>query len=184
MNNIRVHVCYLAVIAALLAVLGISLSRPSKVVEVVKHTTDTMKVVRIDTMTITKIIEKEKVVVDTVYITNGNDSTPVPISRYRFFKENEYDITALGFNISLPSITVFPKTITNTITNTIEKEIVANYWDFYLGAGFWHFNKEWIPNIGATVKAPQNFLFGANLGYYNKHLLVGGTIQYKITHNR
>lgn len=184
MNEKKFHIIYLAIIAALLVVLGVSLSRPDKVVEVIKHKTDSLVVVKHDTLTITKVVEVEKKVVDTVYVKSEPDSTPIPIIEYRFFKPNEYDITARGFNVTMPSITVFPKTITKTIMNTVEKEVVLRQWDFYLGGGIWRYGEEWIPNIDLTIKSPQNFLFGANLGVYNKGLLIGGNIQYKITHNK
>lgn len=185
MNNLKNHIIYIAIIAILLLVLGIALSRPQKVVEVVKHKTDTTVVEKIDTLYITKVVEKEKVVTDTAYIVvNDTIRVPIPISTYRFFEKDLYDITAKGYNVSIESISVFPKTRYETITNTIEKEVVYNYWDFYLGLGLSHYNAEWIPSIAATVKAPKNFLFGANLGYYKKNIVVGGTVQYKITHNK
>lgn len=175
----------MAVIAALLVVLGISLNRPEKVVEVVKHKTDTLTVTKTDTVTITDVKYVTKKQVDTVYIpSNGQDEIPVPMSNYRFFQSGLYDITAYGFNVSLSNVTVFPKTEYKTITETIEKEIVLRQWDFYLGGGIWRYKDEWIPNIGCMVKTPKNFLFGANLGYYNKSLIVGGTVHYKITHNK
>lgn len=165
--------------------LGIALSRPEKVVEVVKHKTDTTVVEKIDTIHLTKVVEKEKIVTDTTYIVvNDTIRVPIPISTYRFFEKNLYDITAKGYNVSLESVSVFPKTRYETITNTIEKEVAYNYWDFYLGLGLSYYNSECIPSISATVKSPRSFLFGANLGYYNKSMVVGATIQYKITHNK
>ena len=172
------HIVYIAVIAALLVVLGVSLSRPSKTVEVIKHKTDSIVVVKYDTLTITKVVEVEKKVVDTVYVKSEGDSTLIPISEYRFFKPNEYDITARGYNVTIPSITVFPKTTTRTVTNTIEREVIAHKWDIYGGFGLWRFRQEWMPNIGLAVKAPKNLLFTANLGYYDKSLLFGGTVYY------
>lgn len=177
MSN-KFHIIYLAIIAVLLVVLGVSLSRPDKVVEVTKHLTDSITIVKHDTLTITKVVEVEKNVVDTVYVKSETDSTPIPISEYRFFKPNEYDITARGFNVTMPSITVFPKTITTTVTNTIERELIVHKWDIYGGFGIWRFKDEWMPNIGLVVKAPKNLLFTANLGYYEKNLLYGGTIYY------
>lgn len=177
MSN-KFHIIYIAVIAALSVLLGVSLSRPDKVVEVTKHSTDSIVVIKRDTLTITKVVEKERRVVDTMYIKSEPDSTPIPISEYRFFKPNEYDITAKGFNVTMPSITVFPKTITTTITNTTEKETLVYKWDIYGGFGIWRFKDAWIPNIGLAVKPPKSLLFTANLGYYDNDLLYGGTIYY------
>ena len=184
MPHIRTHLAYLAIIAALAISLFIALKKPVKTVETVKYKRDTITIVKTDTVTFTKVVEVEKEVVDTLYVKSEEDSAPIPISRYRFFKENEYDITALGYNVSLPCITVFPKTITNNITTTVEKEVLVTNYDIYLGGGIWRLGQEWVPNIGATIKTPQNFLFGANLGFASEGLIVGGTIQYKITHNK
>lgn len=180
MSN-KFHIVYLAIIAALLVVLGVSLSRPDKVVEVIKHKTDSLIVVKHDTLTITKVVEVEKKVVDTVYVKSEPDSTPIPISEYRFFKPNEYDITARGFNVTMPSITVFPKTITKTVTNTIEKEVVLeSVWNCYLGVGIWAFDKNIVPTVNLTVKMQNKWLFGANVGWYNGQPIYGGNISYKI----
>lgn len=180
MSN-KFHIVYLAIIAALLVVLGVSLSRPDKVVEVIKHQTDSLVVVKHDTFTITKVVEVEKKVVDTVHVKSEGDSTPIPISEYRFFKPNEYDITARGFNVTIPSITVFPKTITKTVTNTIEKEVVLeSAWNCYLGVGFWAFDKNVVPTANLIIKAQNKWLFGANVGWYNGRPIYGGNISYKI----
>lgn len=177
----RFHLIYIAVIAALLVLLGVSLSRPDKVVEVTKHLTDSITIVKHDTLTITKVVEVEKNVVDTVYVKSEPDSTPIPISEYRFFKPNEYDITARGFNVTMPSITVFPKTITTTVTNTIEKEVVLeSAWSCYLGVGFWAFDKNIVPTVNLMVRTQNKWLFGANVGWYNGHPIYGGSVNYKI----
>lgn len=180
MSN-KFHIIYIAVIAALLVLLGVSLSRPDKVVEVTKHLTDSITTIKHDTLTITKVVEVEKKVVDTVYVKSEPDSTQIPISEYRFFKPNEYDITAKGFNVTMPSITVFPKTITKTVTNTIEKEVVLeSAWNCYLGVGIWAFDKNIVPTVNLTVKTQNKWLFGANVGWYNGRPIYGGNISYKI----
>ena len=184
MSN-KFHIVYLAIIAVLLVVLGVSLSRPDKVVEVIKHQTDSLVIVKYDTLTITKVLEVEKKIVDTVYVKSEGDSTPIPISEYRFFKPNEYDITARGFNVTMPSITVFPKTITKTVTNTIEKEVVLeSAWNCYLGVGIWAFDREIVPTVNLVIKTPKRWLFGLNIGYHNKRPIYGGSVNYKILGNK
>lgn len=180
MGNLRLHFIYLIIIAFLSCFVVLLLKKPEKIVEVTIEKTDTLTIVTHDTLTITKVIEVEKKVVDTVYVTNNGNDTPIPISQYRFFKENEYDITAMGFNVTIPKITVFPKTEYRTVTNTIEKEVIATNWDFFFGGGLWRYNQEWIPHISFAAKAPQKWLFFANLGYYNNNIMFGGTILYNI----
>lgn len=184
-NNIKFHILYIAIIAILSVVLGISFSRPIKEIEVVKHITDTTTIEKVDTLIITKIKEVEKVVTDTTYLVYRDSIyVPIPMSEYRFYQKGLYDITAHGYNVSLSNVAVYPKTVTHTVTNTIEKEIIVNQWDIYLGGGIWRYGGEWIPNISATIKAPKNLLFGVNLGYYDYGLLFGGSVQYKLTHQK
>jgi hypothetical protein len=179
MSNIKSHSAYLVIIAVLVIVLGLVLRRPEKVITETKYLTDTTTVTKIDTVEVTKIVEVEKMVVDTTYITvRDSILVPIPMSEYRFFQKGLYDITAYGYNVSLSNIIVFPKTVYQTVTNTIEKEVVVNSYEIFGGFGIWRFKDEWIPNIGLAVKAPKNLLFTANLGYYDKDLLYGGTVYY------
>lgn len=179
MSKLKLHIVYLVIIAVLALILGLVLKRPEKVITETKYLTDTTFVERIDTVEITKNVEVEKRVVDTTYITvRDSILVPIPMSEYRFFQKGLYDITAYGYNVSLSNITVFPKTVYQTVINTVEKEVTITSWDIYGGFGIWRFKDEWIPNIGLAVKAPKNLLFTANLGYYDKDLLYGGTLYY------
>jgi hypothetical protein len=179
MSKLKLHIVYLVIIAVLALILGLVLKRPEKVITETKYLTDTTFVERIDTVEITKIVEVEKRVVDTTYIiVRDSILVPIPLSEYRFFQKGLYDITAYGYNVSLSNITVFPKTVYQTVINTVEKEVMITSWDIYGGFGIWRFKEEWIPNIGLAVKAPKNLLFTANLGYYDKDLLCGGTLYY------
>lgn len=86
--------------------------------------TDTVRVVRIDTVKIVKpiprlveIVKKDTIfVADTVYIT-------VPIER-KIYKDSTYTATITGYRAELESLEVYPKTIIQTIT---QKEIAYKY---------------------------------------------------------
>ena len=187
MNNFRIHIVYIVVVAFLVVLLGWSLNKDSgEPIVVEKHTTDTLKTVVRDTTYITKVITKvEKEPSDTVYIkVNGANPTPIPRQDYTFSEPYLFDFKVRGCEVEFLDAKVYPKTIYQTITNTIEKEITLRQWDCYLGGGFLHFNDAWIPNIALTVKSPENWLFSGNLGIYQKAPLVGATIQYKITHKK
>lgn len=181
MSNIKFHIAYIAVITALSVLLGVSLSRPDKVVEVTKHLTDTIMIIKHDTLTITKVVEVEKKVVDTAYVKSEGDNTPIPISEYRFFKPNEYDITARGYNVTMPSITVFPKTIIKTVTNTIEKEVALKKYAIYGGFGITSFNGRFAPEASISLITPKEWLISAKIGRFEGNTYYGGTIQTKLT---
>ena len=184
MSKLKHHKAYLVIIAVLVLVLGLVLKRPERVITETKYLTDTTTVTKIDTVEVTKIIEVEKRVVDTTYITvRDSILVPIPMSEYRFFQKGLYDITAYGYNVSLSNIVVFPKTVYQTVTNTVEKEVLVTNWDVFGGFGIWRFKDEWIPNVGLALKAPKNLLFTANLGYYDGSLLYGGTVYYNFGKN-
>lgn len=185
MNNKRVHIIYLAIVSVLVIMLGLVLRRPEKVIVETKYLTDTTTVTNIDTVEVIRVIEVEKTVTDTAYITvRDSIFVPVPISTYRFSEEGLYDITAHGFNVSLSNVTVYPKTVYRTVTNTVEKQVLARKWEIYGGFGLWRFRQEWMPNIGLAIKTPKNLLFTANLGYYDRSLLFGGTVYYNLKKQR
>lgn len=164
--------------------LGFLVQRPVQVSEVVKHTTDTLIVVKRDTITTTKIVEvvKDRVVVDTAYIrVNDTVFVPVPISSYHFRENDQYDIMARGYNVSLESVTVFPKTVYKTTTSTTETIKTVEAFALYAGAGLWCYNNAMIPHASIAAKIPKNWIISADFGYYNSNVIFGGTALYKFT---
>lgn len=184
LSSLAPHKNCLIIIAVLVVMLGFLIQRPVQVSEVVKHTTDTLIVVKRDTVTTTKIVEvvKDRVVVDTAYIrVNDTVFVPVPISSYHFKENNLYDITARGYNVSLESVTIFPKTVYKTITNTTETTKTVEAFALYAGAGLWYYNNKMIPHASIAAKIPKNWIISADLGYYNSNVIFGGTALYKFT---
>lgn len=177
------HLAYISVIIFLVSILLVSifLPRKEKVIEHKECQIDTVYLIKVDTLVLTKEkiveVEKERIVVDTVYV----DDTPIPITRHRFADEGNYDIYASGYQVSLESITIYPKTEYKYITKTIEKTIKETQgWDFYFGGGFEAFNRGFIPQVSLGVETPKKALFVANLGYYNGQVSIGGKALVKI----
>lgn len=184
LSSLATHKNCLIIIAVLVVMLGFLIQQPVQVSEVVKHTTDTLVVVKRDTVTTTKIVEvvKDRVVVDTAYISvNDTVFVPVPISSYHFRENNQYDITARGYNVSLESVTVFPKTVYKTTTSTTETIKTVEAFALYAGAGLWYYNNAMIPHASIAAKIPKNWIISADLGYYNSNVIFGGTALYKFT---
>lgn len=181
--SVKIHAIYLSVIAFLVTVLCFMLMNPiERGEEVVRERVDTLITTRIDTLTVTKVVEREKETIDTVYVmTEKEVLVPIPISRYEFYEEGLYNVIAAGYDVSIEEITVFPKTVYVNVDRVIEKTVMTNKWDLYLGGNVSHYRGELIPSISLSVKAPKKWLFSANMGYYDKSWLLGGTVQYKIT---
>ena len=138
---------------------------------------DTTTLIKVDTITFTKVVEVERVRVDTVFyrLDDGKD-VAIPIDEYRFTKDGVYDITARGYGVTLPSVTVFPTTETKYITNTIEREVLVRKWDFYLGGGIYGFNNKVAPMVGLCVKTPNRWLLSANVGICDNKFAYGASV--------
>lgn len=146
-----------------------------------KIETITDTTIRIDTFVVEKpVVKEKKVVEEKIIYVHDTIKVAIPISEYRFFEDGLYDITARGYEVSLSNVTVFPKTEYTTITTTTEKTIYKDAWNCYLGVGIWAFDKEIVPTVNLTLKSPKKWLFSANVGYYNRSLIYGGQLSYKI----
>lgn len=182
MKNIIVHIVYLSVIAILSSLMYIHSSENKKIVEIERITTDTIVHERYDTIIVHNPIFIERELIDTIYVkTDSVGNAIIPISSYRFFEQDKYDITATGFNVALDKVSVFPKTKHSIITNTIEKEVLVYKWDIYGGIGISYIGKDFSPNIGVMVKSPQKWMIGAKVGIYDKRPTYEVLIQYKLT---
>ena len=171
---------------AIVGVLGVLLlwsladsGEPAKVIE--KKHTDTLVITKIDSVFIEKpVVKEKKVVEEKIIYVHDTVKVVIPISEYRFFQDGIYDITARGYDVSLSNVTVFPKTEYRTVTNTVETTVYKETWNLYFGAGIWAFDKEIVPTVNLALKTPKKWLFSANIGYYNRGLIYGGQVSYKI----
>lgn len=172
-----------AIVACLSALLILLLVRDSRVAPTIIETqrTDTLYKTRVDTFVVEKpVVKTEKVVEEKIVYVHDTIKVLIPISEYRFFEEGLYDITARGYEVSLSNVTVFPKTEYTTITTTTEKTIYKDAWNCYLGVGIWAFDREIAPMVNLMIKTQNRWLFGLNIGYYNKQPMYGGSVNYKI----
>ena len=166
-------------VVLLLWSLNVDSGEPTVIME--RHT-DTLTVVKHDTTTITKVITKvEKEPADTVYLTiRDSIFVPVPRQEYTFSEPDLFDFRVKGYGVEFLDAKVYPKTVYQTITNTVETTIYKDSWNLYFGAGIWAFNKEIVPTLNLTLKAPKMWLISLNTGYYNGGLIYGGQFSYKI----
>lgn len=167
------------IIVVLLAALIFSLIK-RKEVTVEKLTSDTVTVVKFDTIyDILPIVMKEKVV-DTIFIdTKGDSVIELPISQ-KYYETEEYHAWVSGYKPSLDSIYTFGKVITRTITNTDTKYLDNRKTDVYLDLGCNYIGERFAPFLGANITFKKGISIGGNIGYYDKNAYYGLKIGYKI----
>lgn len=160
------------VIVLLVVVLILSLTHPREVV-VETHTTDTVTIVRVDTIRERFPHFVYEKVLDTIFIEKvPENGLKLPITQ-RYYSTDLYQAWVSGYKPSLDSINVFRKTVTNTITNTVTKEIYPKTTDLYLNGGVDYIGKQFAPNIGLSVKFKNNMVLGGSVGLYDKNLYYG-----------
>lgn len=147
-----------------------------------KHTTDTLFVEKIDTVYITKVVTKvEKEPSDTVYLT-VRDSILVPIPRqeYTFSEPDMFDFRVKGYGVEFLGAKVYPKTVFETITNTVDKEVVKHKSSLFVNVGFSSICGAFAPEVGLSLSLKGKWLISSDLGLYNKEPYVGAKIGYNI----
>lgn len=148
-------------------------------------TIDTVSVVLsdtvyVDTLFVEKPVPRKVYVKDTVYVEkpSGEDTLFFEVKNY---SGDDFSAWVSGYNPSLDSISVYPKTrevvVSNTVTRTEYKE--RNRW--YIVANFdYSQNKEIMPSIGATYTLKSGWLFGASVGYGSGGVFGGVSVGYRI----
>lgn len=146
----------------------------------IEATHDTVTIVKVDTLREYQVKYIEKHIVDSVYVGEKNE-TAVPIEQKRYSTPNVYDAWVSGFKPSLDSIYVYPKTQERYITNTVTKTICKYPYGAYISAGFKSFGGEVRPSISLMLKTPRKWLYGAEIGMYNKNdMYFGFNIGYNL----
>lgn len=121
---------------------------------------DTTIVVKLDTIKINKPIYISQKVIDTLLVPitdtlRQNDTLYVPIPRTQkeYAKDSLYKVLISGYKPSLDYIEVYPKTITNTITNTVYRKPSKIGFGLTAGYGMVFINGEvkLAPTISAGV---------------------------------
>lgn len=168
------------IVIVLLAVAFIlSLTHPREVV-VETHTTDTVTIVRIDTIRerIPHFISEK--VLDTIFIEKVSENgLKLPIKQ-RYYSTDLYQAWVSGYKPSLDSINVFNKVVERTVNHTIDRVVYPKSIDWYLNAGSMFIDKKVAPYVGLNVKFKNDLVIGANAGVYEKNMFYGFNIGFKL----
>lgn len=173
---------YIFVIIVLSTIIFVLSSRGRRVEIVEKHHRDTITIVKIDTIVKYKTKYITERITDTIYVEKKGDDNRVALLRLqRHFQEpNLFDAWVSGYDPMLDSIKVYPKTEYHTITNEVVKEITPLTWKLYLGGGFQSISSTFAPYVSVSLATPKKWLFSAKIGLYEKELLYGVEVSYKI----
>lgn len=169
---------YIAIFA--LAVLLVFSWTSKKEVVIKKHITDTVTILRIDTIRerIPHFISEK--IVDTVFIEKTSENAlKLPITQ-RYYNTDSYQAWVSGYRPNLDSINVFQKIVTNTVNHTIIKEVYPKHIDWYLNAGSILIDKKAAPYVGLNMKLKNDLVIGVNAGVYEKEMFYGFNIGFKL----
>lgn len=167
------------VIAVLLVSLIVSLTNRKEVI-VEKTTSDTVTIVKLDTVKAKIPIFIKEVIVDTFLIKDSLNNDYIIPKTQRYYKSNDYEAWVSGYRPNLDSLNIFRKIVTNTITNTVTKEIYPKTTDLYLNVGSDYIKGQFAPNVGLAVKFKNDLMIGGNVGLYDKELYYGLKVGFKL----
>lgn len=167
------------VIAVLLVSLIVSLTNRKEVI-VEKTTSDTVTIVKLDTVNVKIPTFIKEVIVDTFLIKDSLNNDYIMPKTQRYYKDSMYEAWVSGYRPNLDSLNIFRKIITNTITNTVTREIYPKTTDLYLNVGGDYIGKQFAPNVGLAVKFRNDLMIGGNVGLYDKGLYYGLKVGFKL----
>ena len=139
--------------------------------------TDTIVEYKYDTIVYEKpkYVYKTKIDTQIIFI-NKKDSVYLPIEQKWYSEKDKYDIWVSGYEPNLDSVKIYPKTIKESVKTTETKEKT----NVYATLGFMTYSGAFIPEIGISITTKGKWLIGAKIGYYDKNLVYGATLGYKL----
>lgn len=145
-----------------------------------KHTTDTLIVVKTDTLVFTEVIIKETPK-DTVYITSDKgEDIPIPISEYEFSEEGQFNFRVRGFDVNFLSATIYPKTIIKVVESTTNTTVREDKSALFAYGGFSVISDAFYPKVGLGLSLKNRWLILGDIGFFQRKPMFGMTIGYNM----
>lgn len=167
------------VIAALAVCLILSLTNRNEVV-IETYTTDTITIVRTDTIRERIPHFISEMVLDTIFVEKVSENVlKLPITQ-KYYNTDSYQAWVSGYKPNLDSINVFNKVVERTVNHTIDRVVYPKSIDWYLNAGSMFIDKKAAPYVGLNVKFKNDLVIGANAGVYEKKMFYGFNIGFKL----
>lgn len=127
---------------------------------VVVHS-DTVTLVRVDTVVVEKpvplrVVEREPVYIrvpvpgDTIFEPGDTVFVPVPIQQYQF-RDSLYVLDVSGYAVSVDRLELYPRTICRTINTTVERVVKdKRHWALTVGPGVGYGPHGVLPYVGIS----------------------------------
>lgn len=191
--RIKTHILYIVTIIVLILLLVEPTAKSDRVDGVSDSKVDTLSFINTivirDTIVDTLVIYKDKIVKDTVRISDTNLGFDVylPVVQKHFSEKGRYDLWISGVEpLNLDRIDIYKEVEYNTVTNTVTKTqyVYPKNNELYLGGGFYLFLDTFTPVVNVSLKTKKNTLISLNLGRYKGDNLIVGTYSWKIGRNK
>ena len=170
---------YIIIVVLSLVILVLSLTK-TKTETVEKRIVDTVSITVVDTFIERKPMYVSNRVTDTMIIyVDSSKTVKLPITQ-KFYSGEYYKLWISGYRPNLDSISIFNKTVTKNVTNTVERTVYADRTEWYVHAGSMFINNDAAPYMGANVKFKNGISLGADIGYYNKKSYYGFNIGFRL----
>ena len=148
---------------------------------VTKIETDTITIVKVDTLVRYEPKYITKTVVDTLrLIINETDTVYLPKEQKYYTEPNKYSAWVSGYEPNLDSIKVFNKIEYKTITNTVTNDIYKKSWGLYVEGGFMYANQSFAPEVGLTLTMPNRVSLGVGVGVLNGQTTYRAKVGYNL----
>jgi hypothetical protein len=140
---------------------------------------DTVVCYEIDTITETKVLYKDRLVKDTVYLSKKEEPFLLLVQKH-FQSIGLYDVWVSGIEpLDVDSMKVYPKIEYRYITHT--KQAYDNKGTDLFGVfGFSRFNDAYSSNVGICALTDRKWLYGAEIGLIDNKLYVEAKFGFKI----
>lgn len=191
--RIKTHILYIVTIIVLILLLVEPTAKSDRVDGVSDSKVDTLSFINTivirDTIIDTLVIYKDKIVKDTVRISDANLGFDVylPIVQQHYSEKGRYDLWISGVEpLNLDRIDIYKEVEYKTITNTVTKTqyVYPKNNELYLGGGFYSFLDTFTPVVNVSLKTKKDALISLNLGRYKGDNLVVGTYSWKLGRNK
>lgn len=193
MMRIKTHILYIVTIIVLILLLVEPTAKSDRVDGVSDSKVDTLSFINTivirDTIVDTLVIYKDKIVKDTIRISDTNLGFDVylPIIQKHYSEKGRYDLWISGVEpLNLDRIDIYKEVEYNTVTNTVTKTqyVYPKNNELYLGGGFYSFLDTFTPVVNVSLKTKKDALISLNLGRYKGDNLVVGTYSWKLGRNK